>query len=205
MQASKGDPRAARSAAPRCCPQRSRCCASGSPNAKATRQTRCSRPPRPTSAAIRRHGRPDHHRRIRPPQQRHHRQQHVRHPAPRAPRPTRPSPQRTLRTTQHPRPRMPPTPQHPRTPRTGQPPGQQPLLDARRIRLYRVAVPRADRRAGGQCPVHRTWVASNDRLLALADEHSSTSPPFARVRWPCLGVIAVREATRQTPGADSPP
>lgn len=32
---------------------------------------------------------------------------------------------------------MPPTPQHTRTPRTGQPTHRQPLLDARRIRLYR--------------------------------------------------------------------
>ena len=96
----------------------------------AGRPTRRDRPgTRP--GRLRRQRRPDHLGQIRPPQQREHRQQHMRHPAPAAARPPRPHRHQPAAAPQHPRPGPPPPGQHTRRNPGTQAPRRQPPLDLR--------------------------------------------------------------------------
>ena len=77
--------------------------------------------PVPGPGRLRGQPRPDHRGGVRPADQQHHRQQHMRGPAAGAPRPTRNDPQPAVGVTDPPAPRMAPPGQHPRASRTRQP------------------------------------------------------------------------------------
>lgn len=94
-------------------------------------------PPMPATTGPGHQRRPDHHHRVRPPQQQPNRQQHMRAPATGAPGPPRPQPHHPDRPTHPPGPGITPTRQHARTSRTRQPTRHQPPLDRDRITAYR--------------------------------------------------------------------
>jgi hypothetical protein len=85
---------------------------------------------------LRRQRRHDHRRGVGAAQQRGHRQQHMRHPAPGASRPTRAQLHRPVRAAQLPRPSPSPARQHAPAWRTGQLTGRQPALDLIDICFY---------------------------------------------------------------------
>ena len=93
--------------------------------------------PVPGTGRLRGQPRPDHRGGVRPADQQHHRQQHMRDAAAGAPRPARHDPQPAVGVADPPAPGMAPPGQHSRASRTRQPARSEPFLDRDQVGLYR--------------------------------------------------------------------
>ncbi len=118
--------------------------------------------------------RADHRCRVRPPHQRVHQQQHMRHRADPATAPTRPHPHRRTQTPQQPRPGRAPRDQHP-TARTAQFTGSKAALDRSLISTYRQhrRPPTRQQPSRAETPIQEREGCTHQNVITVPSEHQN--------------------------------